>query len=95
MPTENIFKGFWPRLVGLGEVKMNWAQGKAVTHLRFIPESGGAAIDHPVSVTDAEAGVSSITDLPNDTYRVEIYNDEIVRVATTVKVTGNRFLGAG
>ena len=95
VPTENIFKGFWPRLVGLGEVKMNWAQGKAVTHLRFIPESGGAAIDHPVSVTDAEAGVSSITDLPNDTYRVEIYNDEIVRGATTVKVTGNRFLGAG
>ena len=93
--AENLFKGFWPRLTGLGQAAVRWAPGKTVTHLRFTPDDGGTAIDWPVSVADAEAGVSAVVGLPNATYRVELYNGDIVRGTTTLKVAGTRFLAAG
>jgi hypothetical protein len=92
--AENIFKGFYPRLVGTGRVAMNWMPEKTVTHLRLTPE-GGSPTDYPISVAEVSAGAKAIENLANDNYRVEIYNGDIVRGTTMVKVTGTRFLQAG
>lgn len=93
--AENLFKGFWPRLTGLHQVAVNWAPGKAVTQLQFTPEGGGTPVVASISLSEADAGFCTVENIPNGNYRVEIYNDDILRGTTTVKVAGTRFLTAG
>jgi hypothetical protein len=94
VPRENVFNGFYPRLLGIGQVALRWTPGKAVTYLRFTPEGSDVATDYPVSLADVDAGMSVIEQVPNGAYRIEIYNGDISRGKTTVNIVGTQFLDA-
>lgn len=94
-PSENLFNGYTTLMTTQSTVTANWLKGSNVTHLLFTNQDG-VKLD-PITI-DGEAKASGTlicTGLDNATYTVEIYNNDIVRGKTTVKVEGDVFLTDG
>lgn len=91
---ENLFKGRYPRVAGLGTLSISWTPGKTVTSVRLTP-SAGEATTYTISATEMSAGTKTISDVPNETYSVDLYNGDIRRGSMSAKMFGDVFLADG
>lgn len=90
---ENLFNRYDFVMTGLGEVTINWLPGKAVTSLVFSSENGDISYD--VSAGEQAAGMKHITDLPNDSYTVNLLNGSKVRAFRDYVMEGDVFVESG
>ncbi|MDR0687964.1 MAG: fibronectin type III domain-containing protein [Prevotellaceae bacterium] len=91
---ENLFKGHYPRVASLGTLSVSWTPGKTVTSVRLTSSSGDAK-DYDVSATEMSNGLKAISSVPNGTYTVDLYNDDIRRGSVSAKMFGDVFLASG
>ncbi|MDR1343548.1 MAG: fibronectin type III domain-containing protein [Prevotellaceae bacterium] len=91
---ENLFKGYYSRVTGLGTLSISWTPGKTVTSVRLTPSSGEAET-YTISATEMSSGTKTIDNVPNDAYTVDLYNDDIRRGSMSAKMFGDVFLAGG
>jgi len=92
-PAENIFTGFQSYMDDIHKTEIKWLPGANVTHLVY-SATGLPDTTVTISASEALAGKIEVSNLPNATYTVKIYNRTIQRGKVNVLVEGDVFLSA-
>ena len=90
---ENLFSKYDLIMTGLGKMTVNWTPGKEVSSLLFKSESGDISFD--ISDDEQAVGVKQISDLPNDSYTVQLLNGTKVRGFSNYVMEGDVFVESG
>jgi hypothetical protein len=93
-PAENLFSSYSTIMTGMNQVTANWTPGANVNHL-VLTASDKTMQTVQLTANDIAAGSKTITSLSNSTYKVQIYNSDIVRGEVPIVVEGDVYLPAG
>lgn len=95
-PTENLFQDFITTMSDRNEGQIKWLPEAAATALVLTPSKApDTPLEVEISTGEKSVGTKKVTNLPNDTYRVELYNNKILRGTTTLVVEGDIYLPSG
>jgi len=93
-PAENIFNGYTSFMSQLNTLDIKWLPKANATKL-VLKATGLTDQTLTISSAEALAGEKICASLPNATYTVQIYNNDILRGTNTLVVEGTTYLAAG
>ncbi|MDP4208745.1 MAG: DUF5123 domain-containing protein [Bacteroidota bacterium] len=93
-PPENIFLGYSSAMTDQGTATINWLPAANATKLVF-SASGKSDISLDISASEKVTGSKVCASIPNGSYAVKIYNNDILRGTVNVLLEGDYFLSGG
>lgn len=93
-PKENIFGGYTMAMSAMNTLDIKWLPKANVTHL-VLTAKDNTTQTVTISSAEALAGEKNVASLSNSTYKVEIYNNTILRGTVNAVVEGDYYLNTG
>jgi hypothetical protein len=104
-PKENLFLGFGISnntgntysafMTDINTLDVKWTPGANVTNLVLTSATGSSNVTVPISAAEAKAGEKIVPSLSNSNWKVQIYNNTILRGTTYGLIEGDIVITAG
>ncbi|MDD2797248.1 MAG: DUF4957 domain-containing protein [Bacteroidales bacterium] len=93
-PAENLFFGFIAKMTDMNTIEVKWTPGANVTHL-LLTAADNTTKMVPISLSEKTVGDIVVASLENSTYKVQLYNNDILRGTSSFIVEGDTYLASG